>query len=92
MRFIEEEFTMAPLYQVRGMTGWLRARDYEANAKRVRKLTDILDFRPSIPVREEVYLLLAITFPRVYISFIRSVKPGMVCGLIFLFFIIKRLH
>ncbi len=47
MGLMDEQYTKAPFYGVRRMTAWLRARVYEVNPKRVRRL-----FRRSIPVRE----------------------------------------
>ncbi|MDD8031832.1 MAG: IS3 family transposase [Acidobacteriota bacterium] len=38
MGLMDEQYTKSPFYGVRRMTAWLRARGYEVNPKRVRRL------------------------------------------------------
>jgi putative transposase len=38
MRLLDEQYTRTPFYGVERMTAWLRARGYEINPKRVRRL------------------------------------------------------
>jgi putative transposase len=49
IRLIDERFTMAPFYGVRGMTVWLRTRGYEVNPKRVRGLFKCMGLRAIYP-------------------------------------------
>jgi len=51
MRLIDEQFTRAPFYGVRKMTAWLRARGYEVNPKRVRRLFRRMGLQAIYPHR-----------------------------------------
>ena len=49
MRLIDEQFTRAPFYGARRMTAWLRARGYEVNPKRVRRLFKCMGLQAIYP-------------------------------------------
>jgi len=51
MGLMDEQYTKSPFYGVRRMTAWLRARGYEVNPKRVRKLFQRMGFQAIYPHR-----------------------------------------
>jgi len=55
MGVIDEQYTKAPFYGVRRMTAWLRAQNYEVNAKRVRKLFRRLGLQAIYPCKRRSF-------------------------------------
>lgn len=49
MRLIDEQYTRAPFYGSRKMTGWLRTKGFEVNRKRVSRLMAVMGLEAVYP-------------------------------------------
>ena len=81
MRFLDEQYTRAPLYGVLRMTAWLNQQGYKVNAKRVRRLLRLMGLEAIYP-KPNVSRAAAEprSYPYVVTTNVFPLERGLSCG------------